>query len=71
MVGVKEMKDQSVQFLQEVWIELKKVYWPTWKETRAATIVVVIIVLFFALYLGLVDFALSQIVQRLIAQPIS
>ena len=67
MANVREMKDQSVQFLQEVWIELKKVHWPTWKETRSATIVVVVVVVFFAVYLGLVDFALVQIVQRLIA----
>lgn len=68
MTNIKEMKDQSSQFLQEVWIELKKVHWPTWRETRGATIVVVVVVLLFALFLGLVDFGLSQIVGQLIAR---
>lgn len=71
MANIKETKDQSVQFLQEVWIELKKVHWPSWKETRSATLVVVVVVMFFAVFLGLVDFGLSQIVQRLIAPRIS
>jgi hypothetical protein len=31
-----------VEFLQECWIELKKVHWPSRKETQAATIVVII-----------------------------
>jgi preprotein translocase subunit SecE len=71
MASVREWKDQSVQFLQEVWIELKKVHWPTWRETRTATVVVIAVVLFFALYLGVVDLVLSQIVHRLIAPRLS
>ncbi|MGH9892058.1 MAG: preprotein translocase subunit SecE [bacterium] len=65
------MTDQSIQFLQEVWIELKKVHWPTWKETRSATIVVIVIVLAFAVFLGLVDFGLATLVQRLLAPRLS
>ncbi len=66
MANAKEWLDQSVQFFKEVWIELKKVHWPTWKETRAATIVVVVVVLVFAIFLGLVDFSLSHVIQRLL-----
>lgn len=71
MPNAKELMQQSIQFLEEVWIELKKVYWPSWMETRAATVVVIVIVLFFALFLGLIDFGLSQMVQRLLAPRLS
>lgn len=71
MASVKERVDQSVQFLQEVWGELRKVVWPTWAESRAATIVVLALVAFVSLFLGLVDFTLSQIVERLLAPRLS
>jgi preprotein translocase subunit SecE len=67
MANAKEWVDQSVQFFREVWVELKKVHWPSWKETRAATIVVVLVVMVFALFLGLVDFGLSHLIERLLA----
>jgi preprotein translocase subunit SecE len=71
MASAKETIDQAVQFFREVWIELKKVHWPSWKETRAATLVVVIAVMVFAMFLGLVDFTLSHVVQRLLAPRLS
>ena len=71
MSNPKEMAEHSVQFLQEVWIELKKVHWPSWQETRAATIVVELVVFIIAAFLGGVDFVLSQVVQRLLAPRLS
>ena len=71
MASAREWVDQSVQFFKEVWIELKKVHFPSWKETRAATVVVVVVVLVFAVYLGLIDFALSNVIQRLLAPRLS
>jgi preprotein translocase subunit SecE len=61
---VRDLVPRSVTFLQEVWAELKKVHWPTRKETYAATAVVLVIVGIIALYLGTVDFVLSQIIGR-------
>ena len=54
---------EGIEFVKEAWQELKKVYWPSRKETYAATAVVLIVVGIVALYLGMVDFALSQIIQ--------
>ncbi len=48
------------QFFREVRIELKKVTWPSRKETLASTSVVVILVVIIAVYLGLVDVILSR-----------
>jgi preprotein translocase SecE subunit len=43
------------------------VHWPTRDETRAATIAVLIGVAVVAVYLGLVDFVLQFIIQRVLA----
>ena len=61
---LKQPVTRSVEFLQECWVELKKVHWPTRKETQAATIVVIIGVTLVAAYLGIVDTVLSWIIQR-------
>lgn len=50
---------RSIQFVKEAWQELQKVHWPTRKETYQATAVVLVVVGVSALFLGLVDFALS------------
>jgi preprotein translocase subunit SecE len=62
--SIKQPVTRSVEFLQECWIELKKVHWPSRKETQAATIVVIIGVTIVALYLGLVDFVVAWIIHR-------
>ena len=54
---------RSVQFLTEAWQELQKVHWPTRKETYQATAVVLAVVGVAALFLGLVDLALSYAMQ--------
>lgn len=60
---VRDVVPRTVTFLQEVVAELRKVHWPSYKETYAATAVVLVICGVIALFLGTVDFALSQIVQ--------
>lgn len=56
----------SITFLQEVRAELRKVHWPSRKETYAATGVVLVIVGIVALYLGLIDALLAQIVRTVL-----
>jgi preprotein translocase subunit SecE len=50
------------QFLQEVKMELKRVTWPSRKETIGSTVVVIILVLIISFFLGIVDFGLSNLV---------
>ena len=57
---------KSLQFLREVKIELKKVTWPTRKQTISSTIVVVIIVFLISFFLGIVDIALSGILRLIL-----
>jgi len=54
---------RSVQFLREVKVELKKVAWPTRKQTMGSTAVVLILVMIISLFLGLVDIGLSSLLQ--------
>ena len=66
MSKARDIVPRSVTFLQEVWAEIKKVHWPSRKETYAATAVVLVVVGIVALFLGTVDFALSQIIQAIL-----
>lgn len=50
-------------FINEVKAELKKVVWPSKDATVGTTIVVIIICLICAFYLGVVDYGLSKITQ--------
>jgi preprotein translocase subunit SecE len=55
--------DDSVQFLREVRVELKKVTWPSRKQTMGSTAVVVILVAIMAGYLGGVDALLTLLMK--------
>jgi preprotein translocase subunit SecE len=53
----------SIQFLREVKIELKKVTWPSRKQTIGSTAVVIVLVLIISLFLGAVDIGLSSLIR--------
>jgi preprotein translocase subunit SecE len=52
-------------YLREVTVELKKVIWPSRKETLGSTAVVLAIVGLAAVFLGIVDLILSRVVKLL------
>ena len=56
----------GTDFIQESWQELKKVYWPSRKETYAATAVVIIVVILVSVYLAAVDFVLTKAIQAVL-----
>ena len=58
---------RAVNFLGEVWAELKKVHWPTRKETYAATVVVLVVTVIVAVFLAIVDFAISHLVRAILS----
>jgi len=55
--------NKGIQFLREVKVELKKVTWPSRKQTIGSTLVVIILVMIISLFLGVVDFGLSGIIR--------
>ena len=58
--------DKGLQFLREVKVELKKVTWPTRKQTMGSTVVVIFLVILVSIFLGLVDVGLSNIVRLIL-----
>ena len=52
------------KFLREVKVEMTKVTWPSWIELKGSTILVIIVSIFFAVYIGVVDLVL-QVVRNL------
>ena len=57
---------QFVQYLKEVLHEMRKVVFPSRKETIGSTTIVLVIVLIAALFLGLVDSVLAKLVRLLV-----
>jgi len=51
------------QFLREVKTELKKVTWPSRKDTIAGTGLVLVAVFVIAIFLGIVDWGLSNLIR--------
>jgi preprotein translocase SecE subunit len=62
---IKQRWTRLKTFLQEVWAELGKTSWPTQKEVRNTTLVVVVFVLICSAYLYLVDVVLQTGMERL------
>ena len=54
---------KSAQFLREVKVELKKVTWPSRKQTIGSTAVVIALVMIISLFLGIVDFGISSLIR--------
>ena len=57
---------RASQFLEECWAELKRVHFPSRKETQAATLVVIVSVSVVGVYLGGVDLLLSWVIHRVL-----
>ncbi len=55
--------EKLLRFIREVKVELKKVTWPSKKESIGSTTVVIILVIIVAIFLGLVDLGLAQIIR--------
>ena len=57
---------QLMTYFEESWRELKKVHWPSRKETYAATAMVILVVVFISIFLALVDFGLTTAIRAII-----
>ena len=66
MEKIKVIIQKIIRFLSEAKTELKKVTWPSPKQTMASTSVVIIIVFIIALYLGIIDYGLAKLVKLII-----
>ena len=57
---------ETVAFLREAQVEVKKVVWPTRQETLQTTFFVLVVVVIFGILLWLLDLLLSSVVNALI-----
>ena len=55
--------DKWLQFLREVKVELKKVVWPSRKQTIGSTVVVLILTVIISVFLGIIDIGLSSLLR--------
>jgi preprotein translocase subunit SecE len=64
---IKDWAVRAKEFYLAVRSEMKKVSWPGRQEVISTTLVVIVAVLFFGAYLGVVDAVLGMGVQKLLA----
>jgi preprotein translocase subunit SecE len=69
--SIKEKFEAAKQFLREVRTELKKVTWPSRKDTLSGTLVVLVAVFIIAIFLGVVDSGLSNLIKELLKRAVS
>ncbi len=67
VVEKKKEPNAVVRYFRETGAELRKVTWPTRRQARELTTVVVIVVAVTALVLGLLDFGFSRLIGWLIS----
>jgi preprotein translocase subunit SecE len=58
--------EPATQFVSEVVVELSRVTWPNQKETRSATLLVIIMVLISGLFLGFLDYLWTVVLKWVI-----
>jgi preprotein translocase SecE subunit len=69
--SIREKYEAAIQFLREVKTELKKVTWPSRRDTVAGTAVVLVAVFIIAIFLGIVDSGLSTLIRELLKKAAS
>ncbi|HET7340972.1 MAG TPA: preprotein translocase subunit SecE [Methylomirabilota bacterium] len=55
------------EFVQEVLVEFRKVTWPSRQELVNSTVVVIVVTVVLALFLGAVDIVLARAVEWLLS----
>jgi len=55
------------RFFSETIAELRKVSWPTWQEALRLTAIVMVVLFFASIFLGTIDFLLTELFRLLLA----
>lgn len=67
MSETKKKQNKIINYFSSSVEELKKVKWPTKNEVLNNTILVVVICIFMAVFLGLLDFGLTRLVAWMVS----
>jgi preprotein translocase subunit SecE len=65
--GVTGKVEEFREFFEESKVELKKVTWPSRKETLTTSVAVVVLTVIVSLFLGVVDLGLAKIVEAILS----
>jgi preprotein translocase subunit SecE len=63
---IKEWSERTKTFYGEVRSEMRKVSWPSRQEVFSTTLIVIAAVVFFGLYLGVVDVAIGAGISKIL-----
>lgn len=67
--GKPNILERFIRYIREVRTELARVDWPSRRELIASTMIVVVVLLVVALYLGFWDYIFTVIVKRWLIGP--
>jgi len=56
---------QVKNYVEELQTEMRRVTWPSWKQVRATTVVVIVAVFAFAAYFAVIDEIFLSLVDKL------
>jgi preprotein translocase subunit SecE len=65
MQRVGQWPAQTKNYFEELQGEMRRVTWPSWKQVRATTIVVIVAVFAFAAYFSVVDTIVNRGITKL------
>ncbi len=63
--GIMSWPAKVKDYVQDLQTEMKRVTWPSWKQVRGTTGVVIISVFMFAAYFSVVDFIVGRGITKL------
>lgn len=66
---IRDFFSPITEFLKDVQIEAKKIIWPSRTETTRSAMVVIVSILFLALFMGLFSFVFSKVAEQLFKAP--
>lgn len=65
--GIAAKAQELKVFFEEAQVELKKITWPSRKETYQTCAAVMVLVLVMSLFLGVVDLGLSKLIEAVLS----
>ncbi|GFM37854.1 preprotein translocase subunit SecE [Desulfovibrio psychrotolerans] len=66
-VGVESKITQLKEFFEESQVEIKKVVWPSRKETVTTGVAVLVLVVVMSIFLGVIDLGLTKLVEYILS----
>ena len=60
------MIDRIKKYVREVWVEMRKVAWPTIPELKNSTGVVIVMVALILVFIGIIDRILTLLVAQIL-----